>query len=526
MAAVTGSLFDLHSQRIEEVINKSVDVILPGIDPIWQGMITTSQGVGPVDAIGRDMKIIRVFQGGMTGILEQAAPRNDFVLYGDDTDTFGTRLHIQNLNQTFPDPTKGPNQSPYRLAVRMRAMVANIMFTLGELTAEANRAFIGQILAPKLEGFARNISHTLCNYFYLDESTEYKICDAGQITQSGSGPYYLSFEPQNFACDRFYPGMRVDIYDGTNTDRLNDSQSAAASQTLSTRDELFVDRVDEMTNTVVLVSDTDPESAWSGHGGENPDVATDNQIHYANSRLGAGVGTGFAGLNSWLKTSGNLLGNDADGTDDIDVDSYPEHKSMTKALGGAPLTEHYMRQVLRRFHASKNKYGQYVDCVVASDGVWLAYEQQKIGRETIERAGRMSSIKSEGSGSDANYGNWGFTMDGRNYMGYTSTYVEDGVVYFFRKGGSNWKRYVPPDPGSTRNFEKVPAFIPFKFVVPAITGLGSAQLPIYDSSGSGNLSMVTEGSQMPGWVRLQLVPEQFSGIKLTGVGTDRIYADT
>jgi hypothetical protein len=38
-----------------------------------------------------------------------------------------------------------------------------------------------------------------------------------------------------------------------------------------------------------------------------------------------------------------------------------------------------------------------------------------------------------------------------------------------------------------------------------------------------NRTFVTEGSQLPGYLRMQLVPEQVCGLKLTNVAEDRIY---
>ncbi len=554
--STAGSLFALHGHRIEEVINSNVDVILPSLDPVWRDTIVTSQGVGPSDALGRDMVILRVFQGAMAGVLEQAKPRGDFVLFGDDTDELGQKLYTQNLTRTFPDPLDGPNANPYRLGIPMRAMVTNIMFTMGELQAEALPAFIGAVIAPKLEGFARNISHTLCNYFYLSQNASYQLGglggvnvatdtnwynaagSAGGADGNNAGPFFLDFSPPNQATDRFYVGQRVDIFTNNGATRIN--QVGAGN----VRWPLFVARVDEMTNTVTLVAPED-----SPDDGTNLDASVDfagtsgtgNEIVvYANSRDASAPNyTGIAGINSWLKGGGVsdndrfLLGPERLGAstvganenpDAISVDEHPEHKSFLQSLGGQVLTEHRLRQYLRRFHAAKNKYGYYIDCLIASEGVWLGYESTKIGRERIERAGRLSSLKKEGSDNkDLGYGGFTFFMDGREYMGYESCYIEDGTLYGIRKGGNNWKRYVPPDPRGTRSFDRTEPFIPFKFVSGILTGLGTSQLPIYDTSGSRNL--VTEGSQMPGMLRMQLVPDQFCGLKLMNVGTDKVYSD-
>ena len=264
----------------------------------------------------------------------------------------------------------------------------------------------------------------------------------------------------------------------------------------------------------------------------NTTTAVGDIVVYANQAdvtVGAGANmapTGIAGVNSWLKggsgTNDNfLLGDEKDGTaaNQIDVTVHPEFKSFTKSSIGT-LTEHKLRQYLRRFHAAKNKYGQYIDCLIASDGVWLAYEATKIGREILDRTGRLSSMTSEGSNEG-----FQFAFDGRSYTGYTSTYVEDGSVYGIRKGGNNWKRYVPPTPSGYSSFAQTDAFIPFNFIAGALTGTGTNKLPIYDSSATGNRSMVTEGVQMPGLLRMQLVPDQPAGLKLTGVTTDTVYSE-
>lgn len=526
--APVGSLLSTQSERIEEVINKNVDVILPGLDPVWMDTIVTSQGVGSSDAMGRDFNILRVFQGGLTGVLEQANPRDDFPLFGDSTDSpqnQGDRIYTQQLENVFPDPTAGANQKPYRLGIPMRAMVSNIMFTLGELTAEAKPAFIGQVIAPKLEGFARNIGHQMCNYWYISQNTFYKLSGMAGVSIAAGTPNYVTFSTDNEACDRYFPGQLVDIYAANGSTKRNGTSL------------VFVDYVDELTNSVRLVS-----SQYDFTGVVNTDI-----IVYRNSNTTGSTYTGIAGINSWLKDgtdgtnsdppvagTGNelvLLGDESVAGDTIDVSIFPEHKSMGYSLGGSVLTEHTLRQLLRRFHAAKNKYGYYIDCLIASDGVWLAHEGSKIGRERVDRSSRLGGTSPQGYSSSENFGGFSFTMDGRSYMGYTSTYIEDGVMYGIRKGGNNWKRYVPPDFRNLKPFDRNSPFIPFRFVAGALTGLGTNQLPIYSTlgtqaSGTGStVTTVTEGVQMPGWLRMQLVPDQFSMMKLTNCATDKIYAD-
>ena len=488
--APTNSLFNQQSNRIQEILNKNIEVFLPALDPAWRDTTVTSQGVGQASLIGRDMKILKIYMGSMAGVLEMNA-NTAFTLYGDNTITnVADKLQTQGLTATWPDATEGALARPYRLGVAMKAMASNLLVTLGEMQAEATPAFIGEILAPKLEGHARLIAHTLCNYWYISDNTNYSL---GTITSStvttGSGNTTVVFTPGQNNVDRYAVGMRVDVYNPTGPARRNEASGV--------RNNAFVTKVDEVSNTVTITV----------LGNTSTGIANNDLVTFANS-----IGYGIAGINSWLKKSGNLLGSDADTNNAIDVGTHPEFKSFFKSSVGT-LTEHKLRQYLRGFHRAKEKYGQYMDCLIASDGVWLNYEAQKIGQYQIDRTNRLSSLTNEGSQEG-----FKFTFDGRTYTGYTSNYIESGTVYGLRKGGANWKKYVPPSPKGTQKFDKAEAFIPFEFVAPAL-GYSSVKVPITKSV--NNLSLLTEGAQMPGMLRMQLVPDQPAGMKLEGVTEDR-----
>ena len=53
--ATAGSIFDRQSNRIQEVLNKSMRVFLAGLDPVWRDNVVTSQGVGNSGDLGRDL---------------------------------------------------------------------------------------------------------------------------------------------------------------------------------------------------------------------------------------------------------------------------------------------------------------------------------------------------------------------------------------------------------------------------------------------------------------------------------------
>jgi hypothetical protein len=336
---------------------------------------------------------------------------------------------------------------------------------------------------------------------------------ASAIYSGDSSGYKATITLSEGAYDRFFTGQRVDILDPALT---GEDMAVRHNEVGGVYKDVYVEWVDDIEGKVGLIS--------LGDILKTGDLDAGDVIVYANSSAlasggaTAGAMTGIAGINSWVRSTGNLLGTEATGVDAggrIDVDQHPEFKSFFKS-GVGVLTEHKLRQYLRRFHVAKHKYGQSIDSLVASDGVWLSYEAQKIGQYQIDRTSNLSTLQNEGS-SDG----FAFTFEGKTYKGHTSNYVEDGSVYGWKTSGNNWKRYVPPEYSGLQSMGEMPQHIPFKFVVPALTGGSSVKYPITNN----NTGMLTEAVQMPGMLRMQLIPDQPAGLKLTGVTTDTVYGD-
>jgi|LauGreDrversion4_2_1035121.scaffolds.fasta_scaffold01028_15 hypothetical protein len=546
--ATTGSIFDRQSNRIQEVLNKSMRVFLAGLDPVWRDNVVTSQGIGNSGDLGRDLKITKLFMGSLTGVIEAGQGFGDKDLYGDSTTALGPLMHTQQATQAYPSPLDGPNATAYRLAIPMRSLVTNLMITLGEKQADATPALIDQVVAPKLTAFARNMAHTLCNYWYLSQNESYKLCTVTNATSAQigtTGQYRITFEPNNYAVHRFSRGQRVDLLwnsgaaSGAVTGmRLNDSEDQLVSTTLTlsestrtSRLQLVVENVDPLTNKVVLIAPYDPVGTFRNDSTTAGTISAINELNnncdvvYANSHLVNNAGgtayTGIAGINSWLKAGtegGNqnkLLGTEADSTDFIDVTERPEFKSFKYAVNGV-LTEYNLKRYLQRVHSAFEPLGHTIDTLVASEGVWSAYESQKIGQYRIDRTNRVASITNEGQQEG-----FSFSFEGHTYKGYTSRFVEAGTLYGIKLGGKNWKKYVPPSPAGMSKMSQADAYVPFEFVAGAITGTSTNQLPIYQTV--SNQTMVTQASQMPGRIRMQLVPDQVNGMKLTGITEDRVY---
>lgn len=549
--ATTGSIFDRQSPRIQEVLNKSLKVFLAGLDPVWRDAVVTSQGVGNSGDLGRDLKITKLFMGSLTGVIDPGRAYADQDLYGDATTLLSTSMHTQSASQAYPSPLEGPNATAFRLAIPMRSLVTNLMITLGEKQADATPALIDQVIAPKLTAFARNMAHTLCNYWYLSQNSSYKLCSPTNVVcTSATGSSKITFQPDNFACHRFSRGQRVDIVYVSTGARANENGGtgvtvAVGAQTRSSRFNLVVESVDPLTNVVVLVVPINSLFAAAGSGfrasggtaigtGDTTVAAALEgvltSVVYANTTmdtagLGTNIFTGIAGINSWLKNGAEtgtnntkLLGNEADGTDFIDVAARPEFKSFKYDVAGGALTEYNMKRYLQRVHSAFEPAGNTIDTLIASEGVWSAYESQKIGQYRIDRTNKVSSITNEGSQEG-----FTFSFEGHTYKGSTSRFVEGGTMYGIKLGGKNWKKYIPPSPAGLSKMSQADAYVPFEFVAGAITGTSTNQLPIYQTGATGGPSLVTQASQMPGRIRMQLVPDQPNGMKLVNIAEDRLY---
>lgn len=533
----TGSLWDLQSSRIQEVINKSIDVYLPAGDPVTRDLVQSNQGVLPSDNIGRDWKIIKVMLGGYAGVMEQGGPTADFTLYGDQGNTaLGPKIHLQGLVNKWPSALESPNPSPYRLGVPMRSMLTNLPVMLSELQAEKMDSFIGQVISHKLDGFGAMQAAQVQNYVYLSQNEFYAIADVGDVSVYGSvesspggsnDTLVINLQGSNKAVNRLFWGDRVQFYDST---------GATLRTTASGESIFYVVATDELSGKVkFMAKDGSALNAANFYSGlsDNDIIVYANSKGNANTPYSSSTGqyfTGVAGLNSWIKAgdsngatnnaTNTLLGEERDTANAINVNVHPEHRSLVYDLANQPLTEQTLRRILRLWHRAKGRYGMTIDCLIASDGVWLEYERQKIGREWIDRTGRRSSMSAEGSSDEGIM----FEFDGRSYKGYTSQWVESGTVYGIKKGGNNWKKMVPPDPrslaGSVRRFDRQGAEGAFRFVGPAM-GHNSIFFPIYTVS--GGQTFLTEGLQAPGMLRMQLVPDQAAGLKLTSVAEDRLY---
>jgi hypothetical protein len=519
MPAPVGTVLSNNAAAIEEQIDKDVNYFMGSLDPVFEDLISTSEGVGQSSALGRHMEVRKLYQpSGVTGVIEPAGPKADFSIYGEAGSALGS-MTMPSAAQTFPDALAGPEFSTLPFNIPMRGVNTNLRTSLGEMQADALPATISQIVAPKLMKFARHLSHMTCLYWYLSQNSFYALTSliaTNWAFQDGNSTVEFDLKNTNMAIDRFMRGMRIQIYS-------SDGSTLRQTASLTTNTILIVTSVDEGKCTFKA-------KAVNGAADLNGmALAANDVVVPALSKGSASTPnsaspyfTGFAGFNSYLKggTGGDdnfLLGAERVTAAQVDVTQVPEFASLVFNRGGLPLNEHYLRQVLRRFHSAKGKYGMEIDTLIAAESVWLSYEQQRIQRQWFDRTGKLADLSNEGGPNK-----FKMVMDGKTYNGVSSTYAGFGELYGVKVGGSNWKCYSPPNYGGLSqgkvNASKVKGF---NFVAQAL-GQPGILMPMGRVSGSSILT--TESASMPGKIVRQIVPDQPVGIKITGIADDRIFS--
>lgn len=542
MAATVNSVFDTNQKRIEERLSKTLEVFLAQADPVWRETILSSVGVGGVDALGRGMEVNKLFLPAVAGVIESGGPRGDWTTYGDDVapTSYAGILNTQGVSRTFPDALEDPSGLPIKLRVPMRSLITTMKMTMSEKQAEALPAFIGQITAPRLVAFARNLSRRLCSSWYCSQSDNFRLCGLG--SSSGTEAYTvdgtnksIKFYPSNRAISRLARGDRVDIfrdYSGTPV-RMNDTNVTAggvvagdaAGQTFSTRIKAFITKVNKMQGWAEIQFDPSTAGAKFTTTGSlaTGQLSTTSYVVWANSTVGGAAFTDIPGIHSWMKFGGStnaekrLLGAEALGTEGdgiINVETYPEFMSFYKAVNNV-LTEHRLNLYLDRFYEAAEDDGHFLDTLVTTQGVIRAAAAQQEARMILDRTGKLSSLAMQGEDGKGMVHHHA----GREYMLHTSRWQEYGTLIGYRRQG-NWTRYTPPTTPGSQGMAGVEAGVPFEFLVPSITGLPTTQWPIYLNG------QLTDASQMPGHVRLTLIPEkQVRGMKLTGLSEERVLSD-
>lgn len=527
MAAINApstSFAGVRETEYNEVISQAIGLNLMKMGPFWEKTVLSSANVMNVSTDGsKDYLVNRLYRHGLVGVGQ--FDTSGVMMYGQEgqANPFpGLRVNPVAGN-IFPSAGLSADRAAVRLTIPMRSQTYNYNRVLTELQASGLSWAPGEDMADKDFAFATKVAMDQCLLFYASGSEGYSYCALSSATLStpsgGVTNSLCTFVPSNGAVWRFEVGQRVDLRNTSTGARINESGGTHYMGIIvkvdPTMNEVGLMCLDPLTNAPVNLATTFAATIASTTHYVCPVGNHDGTNYY-----------GIAGLGSWVKNSGDLLGTEAIGSagkGKLDVDTFPWAKSIIKAVNG-PLTEDYLLKVLTLARRAYAKGGGDVDTMFTTPGVIQNYREQK----------RVQAYIQTESGGPSNLANEGFSgpititdHNGRKTSVFTDDWIETGTLWGHRLGNGNWERLVAPNLadgfGANSMARNMPAALPFHFIAPFF-GFNGPDMPVYATSGQTNDPTLM--TQRPGYLVYQLAPKDPRGIKLTGIDESVVLNDT
>lgn len=507
--------------------------------------ILSQMSVGNSGSLGRDQKWERTFMPITDpGVYRDGAHSGHFSRVGDVTQAIGEKGFQQQLTQTWPDPGYGLNSKAQKLVGTINSMETNMQMTLAEMDLEATEANIRRYIAPKLIGHGRGIAARATHAFWAKRESNFRLCTikAGTVTSDYSDATFphVTFETTEEVTARLEVGMPVDLFDGDN-DRINSNGSGVRCMA-------WIYEVDDFHNKVTVVFQPgDANDVADEAGGTSYAFATMVGDFDGTSDVGDGreymtysgvanddssIEGGFYSVFDWLKfaegasptnAQKRILGSAASATagEYVDVTVHNQFRSP-KYENVGDLSEREFYKILQRTHYGFSRWGYGIDSLFFSFGILARSFALQQAKETIDRTNRPGQINKLGLN-----GEYEIECDGMTYKAMTEKYLAKGDAVGLKVSG-NWEILVPASGASVSKAAnaEVPSQIPFEFVSKAL-GFSSDHMPIMVTDSNSNKAFPTEGVQLPGRIRMQMVVKdngQIPGVYLTGINTETTFA--
>lgn len=569
-APITNQFIDKISGSIQEILGKSMLVEVRVADPIFNDMVLGSIGLTPTGELGRDFRYRKRYHRDAGGVI-RGGNLNDYALgmYGEvNAATPGGAVRtgilggtgkgpnfaqLQTISKVWPDPTNGLAPDQFGIAFDLYSFETNLMLSLSEMAMENVPAAVRDFIAPKLRGQGKRISQFFATSFYENSNN---VLGTFPSTVAGSDidstNQLVTFQPVEKTTHRFMVGMEVDVWPtggpstaGINGRRLNQRNDAGAADANNadeaSRVRCFVANVDDVAGKVTLWVDTTYAGSGSftfgGAAGGNGFTTSANSLPSAfvtPANTYGGTTPVFAKFFGWrdffkwgatsAAADNVILGSNAitgaTKYDFIDIRSNADFKSFHKSISG-PMTNELLAQYLESIDVAFRRTGDTIDTLIACRGLWRNMVEAETIKEKMEVNGKPSSQQGRGSIVGES-----FVVDGKVYKKRTSDYLEDGYMLGVNNS-ANFQLAVPPDPDMVKKggLPELPDKLPFRFVMPALTGGQMTRFPILRVNAGGN-AMPTEATMMPGQVRAQIFPaRQIRGVVFDGITTSRVFGD-
>lgn len=518
-SAPSGTLFSVFDQSAETRISEAIGLKMIQLGKVWQETVLNNEGLESMTSgvASKNWLINKIYSVGQVGYGNMSA--TDTFLFGEQNKTFGHFGRRSAFSAVSLDPALTPKKRNILFSIPVRSQDWMLTRTIGEALYSTNPAMAGDIDADEELAFAESVARRQCLTWYTSQNASYSFCtvsSGGWKKRNGEATNVNTFQFQtsNSAIERFNEGDMIDFRDSSSPGTLRNTVSGNPVYG-------YVVSVDPSANAVEIQFLQSDGTLVVGSGSTPPFTISDGDlvVPFGDYDSGNSKFLGFAGINSYLKASGTLLGDDAvgsTGNGSIDVAELPQFRSVEAAINGS-LTPEVLTRYVSLILRQSQRFGTGVDTLYTTPAVLrqAINEMKAYYMATGTGVGPEMPIQATGDGG------YHFTIDGKTFRIIPDPWVEAGALYGTQMAGGNWRRVVPDDPvtGFT-TAPVIPTQIPFRFIAQWY-GMNGDSFPIYDTSGSTN--RITEGLQRPGVIRYQVYPQNPVGLKLTGLTEDNVF---
>lgn len=476
------------SNILKVEISKGIREQRTKIDPVWEDIVSTSQGVVR-DGMGQKWQFVQAFVSGTAGAFEFMGPPTgpSYTYPGGaaalDTGVLGTP-------QGFPARLESVVPAFFQRTITLREGRGNVYVPLKWHTLDQADGSVGSAVKATVTGVARKIANAYALAFFTSDSADFPVVTS--LAASGIAATH-TIEIDNGDAAKASGRIQM-LCSGQVLDLYRTGDTIVNGEVVG--DAWVVTKVDYLNQTFTIAAMTPALTE---------EIIAEDYLVLRGTTVASTEATRTqpAGLNTWIKSTGSptVFG--------IAYDDHPEFKSLMETQSG-PLTEAYLRN---RIGAFIDRIGTMVDLdtILTPAGVIHSYMENEDNIMTIERNGKLLEM---------NHG-WAdlrFSYHGKPFRWAISTFIEAKSLYVTKFGGNNIKEYLPPaTPGMGSGGE----FGDVEFVGPAggLSGIWAHEnigataetAPAYAAAYS-----IGDNLQAPFWRMSELCPEQVQSIKTTG----------
>lgn len=559
----SGTNYDAFANAEEVIISEGVTLSMSEKSPFARRLMLDTTSPMRANQYSQNWLINVPFIAGAEGVIQPDVTLES--VFGPGVTEAGSMTRyrkLTDLTDFWPDAADSPSVRTKVLSIGIAGYKTNLSRDLGDAFIDATDRVKAELTAGQLSRAADQYSSAILHNWWADQNSNYELCKASNVTVLDSAGAavagtavgtVLKFNTSNSAPHRFHRNQLVDFLYAFDPDGSGGSAAAqydVVNKAGANRYIGLVREVKPVTNEVFIefrlsgnpatVATLEAIGSGASAGGSVGSEGT-NTLDIPEGSIVVPYGTrdaatnssksyGMHGPNSYMKTTGYLLGDDrvttgpnSEGSISVTggtSDSIPELASVIFNEGGAALTQELLTRRLQLVNEAFSHYmvdGQPggIDIILTTEAVRMAYLNELRGRYMQLVGDAPLSLANEGTRSQ-----FSFSHGDRNYAIETDPYIGSGELYGFKTRGSNWRFGVPPDIMGFQSEPSMPNQIPFRFVAQA-GGLPSNVVPIYGTSGATN--KFGGAVQMPGVIRGQLYCRDPRGLKLTNLSEDKEY---